>query len=73
MTRQQLVICRGGPARYDGTTAYVPTEEDPQLYFEPDAEFGRPGAVYARTDRTEETPHGTAVVFEYIAADIPGA
>lgn len=73
MTGEQLVICRGGPAKYDGTTAFVNTTEQPKLWFEADPEFGRPGAVYTLTDRTEDTPHGLAVVFEYTAEDIPRA
>lgn len=66
MTGEQLVICRGGPAQYDGTTAYVVLAEQPQLWFKADA-------VYTQTDRTEDTPHGLAIVFEYTAEDIPSA
>lgn len=72
MANQQRVTLRGGPAQYDGMIILL-TEDDERLWFEASEEFGRPGAVYALTERIEETQQGPAVVFQYVAEDVPSA
>lgn len=71
MTLEERAIMRSGP--YEGDTRLVRTE-DSRLWYEPSEEFGRTGAVYQRTDEVAQLADGgPAVVFTYIAKDIPTA
>ena len=70
MADRHRVILQGGPTQYEGMILIL-TANDQKLWFEASPEFGRPGAVYDRTNRTVDVSGGPAVVFEYTAEDIP--
>jgi hypothetical protein len=71
MTDTERAIMRNGP--YEGEVRLA-RAEDAWLWYERSEEFGRLGAVYQRTAEVAQlVDGGPAVVFTYIAEDIPTA